>query len=176
MPIGRVVSLVGAVVLVAAYAMPWFAVDVGGGNSITLSGQFLGRFLAGTNDLRRFMPGAAGGPQEVAQLRALVLLFPSAGGLAGLAAVATAWWRRRRPADALIVLLGAVPLAALAIGLGQLPAGSRPEIGLWAIGGGALLVVLGALADWALDRSRPLGQRDEVAEAGAVERGEAGVA
>jgi hypothetical protein len=175
MPVGRVASLVGAVLLIAAYAMPWFAVDAGG-NSITLSGQFLGRFLASTNDLRRFMPGAAGGPAEVAQLRALVLLFPAAGGLALLTSLATAWWRRRTPADALLVILGTVPLAALAVGLGQLPAGARPEIGLWVIGGGAMLVVLGALTDWVLDRLRPLGQRDEVAQAGAVEGAEADLA
>jgi hypothetical protein len=156
MPLGRVISLVGAVVLIAAYPMAWFAVEVGNGQSITLSGQFLGRFLAGANDLRRFMPGAAGGPQEVAMLRALVLLFPSFGALGVIASLATAWWRRRRIADAVIVLLGTIPLAALALGLGQLPPGARPETGLWAIGGGAMLVIVGALLDWVLDRLRPI--------------------
>lgn len=174
MPLGRVVSLVGGVLLVAAYAMPWFGVDAGGGQIVTLSGLFLGRFLSSATDLRRFMPGAAGGPGEVAQLRALVYLFPAFGGLAVLASLLTAWWWRRRAVDALIVLLGTVPLAALAVGLGQLPAGARPEIGLWAIGGGAFLVILGALLDWLLDRLRPLGERDVVAQPGAVEGAEAG--
>lgn len=168
MPLGRVLSLVGGVVLVAAYAMPWFAVDVGNGQGITLSGQFLGRLLSSTNDLRRFLPGAAGGPQEVMMLRALVYLFPGFGMLAVLASLATAWWRRRRAADAAIVLLGVVPLAALAIGLGQLPPGARPETGLWTIGAGALAVVLGALLDWTLDRLGPVGERHVVAEPGAV--------
>src|SRR5258708_6403388 len=74
MPLGRVIALIGAMALLAAYAMPWFSVSVGNGQGITLSGLFLGRFLAGADDLRRFMPGARGGPAEVQQLRLLVLL------------------------------------------------------------------------------------------------------
>ena len=56
-PLGRVVSLVGAVLLVAAYAMPWFAVDAGG-NSITLSGQ------ADDDRLVFERPGGGGEPPE----------------------------------------------------------------------------------------------------------------
>ena len=146
MPVGRVLWLIGGLALVAAYAMAWFGVSVNG-QGIVLSGQFLGRFLASTNDLRQVMPGAAGGPAEVQQLRALVLLFPSAGVLAALLAVVPLW---RRAVDVVGAVVGLVPGVALAIGLGQLPPSSRPEIGLWVIGGGAALVVIGAIVDFAL--------------------------
>ncbi|HEY3080111.1 MAG TPA: hypothetical protein VGM69_09410 [Chloroflexota bacterium] len=151
MPLGRVVALVGGFALLAAYAMPWFGVSVSG-QGVLLSGQFLGRFLSGTNDLSRVMPGAAGGPNEVRLLLGLVYLFPACGALAALVAAATAWRARRARWNALLLLTGVVPLAALAIGLGRLPPGASPELGLWVIGAGALAVVLGALLDGLSDR------------------------
>jgi hypothetical protein len=153
-PVGRVLALVGAVVLVAAYAMPWLSVQVAPGQGITLSGLFLGRFLSGTDDLRRFMPGARGGAAEVQQLRALVLLFPACGALAGLVALATAFMARRLVANVVLALLGLVPLVALVVGLGQLPAGAGAELGLWVIGAGAAGVLLGAVLDAGLARAR----------------------
>jgi len=142
MALGRVIALIGGLTLVAAYAMPWFAVSMSG-QGIVLSGQFLGRFLSGATDLRQFMPGAAGGPNEVRMLLMLVYLFPAAGLLAALLALLP--WRR--PVDATLILVGVVPLVALVIGLGRLPPGARPELGLWAIGAGAAAVLLGAALD-----------------------------
>ena len=151
-PVGRVVALVGALALLAAYAMPWLAVPVGNGQGITLSGLFLGRFLAGADDLRRFMPGARGGPAEVQQLRALVLLFPAAGVLAALLAAATAFTARRALWNAALVVVGLVPLAALSVGLAQLPPGAGPELGLWVIAAGAAGVVVGGVLDLVLSQ------------------------
>ncbi|HEY3111269.1 MAG TPA: hypothetical protein VGL23_21110 [Chloroflexota bacterium] len=142
MPVARVLALIGGLALVAAYAMPWFGVSMGG-QGIVLSGQFLGRFLSGATDLRQFMPGAAGGPAEVRMLLLLVYLFP----VAGLIAAALALLPWRRPVDGALVLLGLVPLVALAVGLGRLPPGARPELGLWAIGVGAAAVLVGGLLD-----------------------------
>lgn len=147
MPVGRVMALVGGLALVAAYAMAWFGVSVNG-QGVVLSGQFLGRFLSTTTDLRRVMPGAAGGPDEVRMLLALVYFFPACGALAAAVALATAWGARRRSWNVLLGLLGLLPLGALAVGLSQLPAGATPETGLWVIGVGGLAVVVGALLDW----------------------------
>jgi hypothetical protein len=147
MPVGRVLALVGGLALVAAYAMPWFGVSVNG-QGVVLSGQFLGRFLSTTTDLRRVMPGAAGGPEEVRMLLGLVYFFPACGALVAAVAVATAWAAGRRGWNALLALLGLLPLAALFVGLSQLPPGATPETGLWVIGLGGLAVVLGALTDW----------------------------
>ena len=147
MPIGRVLALVGGLAMVAAYAMPWFSISMGG-QGISLSGLFLGRFLASTNDLSRMMPGARGGPEEVARLRTLVLLFPIAGGVAALLALSTAFATRRRLADLLLAIVGVVPLLAVVGGLSQLPPGAAPELGLWVIGAGAVAVILGALLDF----------------------------
>jgi len=80
-PTGRVLSLIGGLALLAAYFMPWFGLSSPQG-SIVLSGEFLGRFLSGTTDLRRFMPGASGDPNEARLLQGLVYLFPSAGAVA----------------------------------------------------------------------------------------------
>jgi hypothetical protein len=165
MPLARVVALVGGLALVAAYAMPWFGVSMGG-QGIVLSGQFLGRFLSGATDLRQFMPGAAGGPDEVRALLGLVYLFPVAGGLAALLALLPG----RRPVDAALVLVGLVPLVALLIGVGRLPPGARPELGLWVIGVGAGLVLLGAVADAALPAARVDGGADAALPAGRVDR------
>ena len=151
MPLGRTIALIGGLALVAAYAMPWFGISMQG-QGVTLSGQFLGRFLSSTNDLRRFMPGATGGPQEVQMLRALVYLFPACGALAALLAAATAPLRRRGIANALIVVLGLVPLIALVGGLSQLPPGSVIETGLYTIGAGAIAILVGAVLDVALAR------------------------
>ena len=75
-PLARVVALVGRLALIAAY-YAWF-----GSQGIILTGAFLDQLLGSTTDLRRLLPGAAGGPLEVQLLRALVDLFPLAGGLA----------------------------------------------------------------------------------------------
>lgn len=149
MPIGRVLALIGALAIVAAYAMPWFSISMGQ-QSISLSGQFLGRFLGSTQDLSRVMPGARGGPEEVAMLRSLVMLFPTAGAVASLLAVITAFRPRRRLADTLLTVVGVVPLVAVVGGLSQLPGGAAPEIGLWVIGAGSAGVVLGGLLDYVL--------------------------
>jgi hypothetical protein len=146
LPLGRVIALVGGVALLAAYAMPWFGVAVGG-QGVLLSGQFLGRFLSGTTDLSRVLPGAAGGPTEVRLLLALVYLFPACGALATLVAAGTALRARRARWNAVLALVGVVPLAALAVGLTRLPPGASPELGLWVIGAGGLAVVLGAALD-----------------------------
>ena len=153
LPLGRVVALVGGVVLLSAYAMPWFGVSVGG-QGVLLSGQFLGRFLSGTNDLSRVLPGAAGGPTEVRLLLGLVYLFPACGLLAALVAGATAPRARRARWNAVLLLAGLVPMAALGVGLGQLPPGASPELGLWVIGAGALAILFGALLDGLSDRRR----------------------
>jgi hypothetical protein len=147
MPIGRVLALVGGLALIAAYGMAWFGISVNG-QGVVLSGQFLGRFLSTTTDLRRIMPGAAGGPEEVRMLLALVYFFPACGALSAVLALATAWLARRRWWNAGLVVLGLLPLAALAVGLSQLPPGAAPETGLWVIGFGGVAVVIGALVDW----------------------------
>jgi hypothetical protein len=147
MPIGRVVALIGGLAVVAAYAMPWFGVSVNG-QGITLSGQVLARFLSGTSDLRRVMPGATGGPDEVRMLLGLVYFFPACGVLASALATATAWLPRRRWWDVGLIAIGGLPLVALAIGLSRLPPGSAPETGLWVVGAGGVAVVIGAAIDW----------------------------
>jgi hypothetical protein len=148
---GRVLALIGGLALVAAFFMPWFGVQVQG-QGVTLSGQFLARFLGSTNDLRRFMPGATGGPQEVQMLRGLVFLFPSVGALAVLLVLATAARWRSTASTILLVLVGLIPLIAVVGGLSQLPPGSSIEAGLWTIAIGGVAVVLGALVDEGLRR------------------------
>ena len=150
MPVGRVLALVGGLALVAAYAMPWFGVSVNG-QGVVLSGQFLGRFLSTTPDLRRVMPGATGGADEVRMLLGLVYFFPACGALASVASLTTAWAGRRRWWNAGLMLLGVLPLAALAFGLSQLPPGAAPETGLWVIGVGGLAILLGSIVDWLAD-------------------------
>lgn len=143
----------GALAIVAAYAMPWLGVRVGN-QGVVLSGMFLGGFLAGARDLRQFMPGASGDPNEAAMLRALVLFFPASGAVAALFALATAGRTGAALTSVLLCLLGALPLAALVVGLGQLPPGTSPELGLWTIGGGAAAVILGGAIDAGLARVR----------------------
>src|ERR1700694_1729679 len=77
MPIARVVGIIGGLALIAAYFMPWF-----GSQGIILTGAFLDQLLGSTNDLRRLLPGSAGGPLEVQLLRTLVDFFPIVGAVA----------------------------------------------------------------------------------------------
>ena len=152
LPIGRALSLVGGLALVAAYFMPWFGVQVQG-QGITLSGEFLGRFLARADpaEVGRVVPGLAGSPNELLALRALVCRFPSTGGLAArLAVLATLRPALRRPLDVVLALVGLVPLIAVIAGLGFLPPGARPQPGLWTIGAGAVAILLGLALDLAL--------------------------
>jgi hypothetical protein len=145
-----VLALVGGLGLVAAYWMPWF-----GTQGLLLSGAFLNDFLSSTPDLRRVMPGAAGGPQEAQQLRGLVLLFPMAGALGAIVAVAAGLTAgRNRFWGLLLAVLGGVPLIALLVGLGRLPPGSTFEAGLWTIGLGAVCVCLGGLLEAVIGRGR----------------------
>jgi hypothetical protein len=140
LPLGRVVSLIGGLGLIAAYFMPWFGVPQG----VTLSGDSLGRILGGTVDLRRFLPGATGGATEVLALRGLVFLFPTCGVLAVLLTLgACAWPAAGRPLGFGLAASGLVPLLALGVGLTRLPPGASPELGLGLIGAGALMVLLG---------------------------------
>ena len=139
LPLGRVISLIGGLALVAAYFMPWF-----GTQGLILTGDFLTRFLGNTVDLRRFLPGASGGPVEVLALRGLVYLFPACGVLAALLTIVAG----TRPAAGRAIGLGLaasglVPLLALGIGVTRLPAGSSLEVGLGLIGAGSLAVLLG---------------------------------
>src|SRR5215210_4898959 len=121
LPLGRVLALIGGLALLAAYLMPWFGVSLGG-QGIVLSGEFLGRFLGSATDLRRFMPGASGDPNEVLALRALVGLFPASGLLAVLLVLAGQIGARwRRATDVALLVVGLVPLIAVLLGLSRLP-------------------------------------------------------
>lgn len=139
LPLGRVISLIGGLAVVAAYFMPWF-----GTQGLILTGDFLARFLGGTGDLRRFLPGASGGSGEVLALRGLVYLFPTCGLLAALLTVgASAWAGTGRVIAFGLAASGLLPLLALGIGVTRLPAGSSLEVGLGLIGVGSLAVLLG---------------------------------
>jgi hypothetical protein len=143
MPIGRVVGLVGGLALVAAYFMPWF-----GSQGVILTGAFLDQLLGSTSDLRRLLPGAAGGPLEVQLLRALVDFFPLAGGLAAVVSLGVSLQRRwRLAANVVIGACGALALIALAGGVSRLPPGATWEVGLWLIGAGALAILAGVGLD-----------------------------
>jgi hypothetical protein len=141
----RVTALVGGLGLVAAFYMPWFS-----SQGLLLSGQFLHNFLgsATPNELRRFLPNSSA--SEVQLLRLLVDLFP----VCGLSAAATAVIgglasSARRVANVALGLSGLIPLVAWAVGIGRLPAGASPEIGLWLIGFGSSAVLVGlALELW----------------------------
>src|SRR5439155_16874787 len=84
----RVLALVGGVLLVSAFFMPWFS-----SQGLLLSGQFLHHFLSNPGDLRRFLPGSSGTPAEAQLLRSLVDLFPACGAVAFAAALAGGLWR-----------------------------------------------------------------------------------
>jgi len=142
-PLARVVSLIGGLALVAAYFMPWF-----GTQGLILTGAFLDQLLGSTSDLRRLLPGSAGGPLEVQLLRALVDLFPVVGALAAilslLLVVRPAW---RLAGNVLLVACACVALVALAGGISRLPAGATLEVGLWLVGLGGLAILAGAGLD-----------------------------
>jgi len=142
-----VVALIGGLALVAAYFMPWF-----GTQGIVLTGSFLGQFLGSTNDLRRFLPGSSGGQTEVQFLRALVYLFPASGALAVLLAL-LGTLRLRLPANAILAIVGLIPLIALILGTSLLPPGATREVGLWLIGAGSLAILIGAALDTVLVRA-----------------------
>jgi hypothetical protein len=144
-----VLALVGGLGLVAAFFMPWFS-----SQGLLLSGQFLHDFLgsATPSDLARFLPASS--PSEVQLLRALVDLFPVAGGLAAVTALiggpahgglARGGLARGGSgvANAILGLCGLVPLVGWAVGITQLPAGSSPAVGLWLIACASLAVLLG---------------------------------
>ena len=140
--IGQALSLIGALTMISAFAMPWFGVRMGN-QGIVLSGQFLARFLEGTSDLRQYMPGSTGDPSEAWMLRGLVLFFPSFGAFTAIL-VGASILRPFSTALAIIVsLAGVFPLVVLGIGITRLPSNSSVEIGLWSIGVGATAVLLG---------------------------------
>src|SRR5437879_1595901 len=123
----RVLALIGGVLLVTAFFMPWFS-----SQGLLLSGQFLHQFLSNPGDLRRFLPGSSGSPAEAQLLRALVDLFPACGLVAFVAALTGAFvWRLAM--NILLGLAGIIPLAGWAIGITRLPPGANPEVGLWVI-------------------------------------------
>jgi hypothetical protein len=142
-PIPRVVSLIGGLALVAAYFMPWF-----GTQGLILTGVFLDQLLGSTTDLRRLVPGSAGGPLEVQLLRALVDFFPVAGGLATiltlLLSVQPVW---RLAGNILLGACGLLALVALAGGVSRLPPGATWEVGLWLLGMGGLAILAGVGLD-----------------------------
>jgi len=139
LPLGRALSLIGGLALVAAYFMPWF-----GTQGIVLTGAFLGQFLGGAGDLRRVLPGSSGGQAEVQLLRALVSLFPSSGALTVLAAaLGAARPSLRRPVNLVLAIGGLIPLLALVLGVSRLPPNASFEVGLWLIGAGAIAILIG---------------------------------
>jgi hypothetical protein len=145
----RVLALVGGLALLAAFFMPWFA-----SQGLLLSGQFLDSFLSSANpaEVQRFLPSSS--PSEVILLRALVDLFAVCGVIAAAASVTGGLAPRTRPITNLLLgLSGLVPLIAWAIGIGRLPPGSTPEIGLWLIVAGALAILIGLALE--LRPSRP---------------------
>jgi hypothetical protein len=139
----RVLALVGGVLLVSAFFMPWFS-----SQGLLLSGQFLHQFLSNPGDLRRFLPGSSGSPAEAQLLRALVDLFPACGAIALVAALLGGIVRRTRgPINIALGVAGAVPLIGWAIGITRLPPGANPEIGLWLIASASLAVLIGLALD-----------------------------
>ncbi len=153
LPVGTVLTLIGGLALVAAFWMPWLGIQVGAQGAL-LSGDVLGRLLGGTSDLRQFIPGSSGNPLEAQALRALVLLFPTAGALAVLLAILEGWLGRRRLLAGLIVVVGLVPLIGLLIGLTRLPPNASRELGLWINGLGSVAVILGPLLNELLARQQ----------------------
>ena len=151
LPVGSVLSLVGGLALVAAFYMPWFAIQ-----GLLLSGDFLARFLGNPAQLRQFAPALAAAPSDVQLLRTLVYLFPLLGGLGTVLALVHGFWRRRPGwLSILLTLSGLIPLVALLGGVTQLPPGSSPEIGLWTLGVGSALIVAGPWVDRLLLRPVP---------------------
>jgi hypothetical protein len=150
-PLGPALVVLGGALLLAAFFMPWLGISSPQG-SVTLTGEFLLRFLSQNSDLRAFMPGA--GPEQARALLVLVAFFPAVGGLAGLAGLAAASWTGRpRWLSVALGLLGLAALVALLVGQTQLPPTTTGQIGLKVIGLGAALVLLGG----ALDARQPRG-------------------
>ncbi len=150
LPIGSVLSLIGGLGLLAAFYMPWFAIQ-----GLLLSGDFLARFLGNPAQLRQFAPALAGNPSDVQLLRAVVYLFPLFGGLGTILALVHGLWLRRPGWLAIVLTLsGLVPLVALVGGVTRLPPGSSPEVGLWTLGLGSALVMAGPWLDRLLTRPR----------------------
>ena len=145
----RVLALVGGVLLVSAFFMPWFS-----SQGLLLSGQFLHQFLSNPGDLRRFLPGSSGTPAEAQLLRSLVDLFPACGAVAFVAALAGGLRRGwRRVTNVLLGLSGVIPLVGWAIGITRLPPGASPEVGLGLIASASVAVLIGLALDLA-DRHR----------------------
>ena len=138
-PLGTALSLLGGLALVSAFFMPWFATQ-----GLLLSGAFLARFLGSADDVRRFMPGIAGGQAEIQLLRALVYLFPVSGGVAAVLAILGTVWRGRHAWLRIVLTVsGLVPLIALGVGVTRLPPGASAEIGLWQLGVGSVAILIG---------------------------------
>ncbi len=149
LPIGSVLALVGGLALLAAFYMPWFAIQ-----GLLLSGDFLARFLGNPGQVRQFAPVLAGDPGDVRLLRALVYLFPLSGLLAtGLALMHGLWRGRPGWLGVLLSLSGLVPLAALLGGVTRLPPGSTVEAGLWTLGADAAAILASPWLDRLLARS-----------------------
>lgn len=147
LPTGRALILLGGLTLIAAYFMPWFTISNPQG-SLSLTGEFLGRFLGSSRDLRQFVPGSSGDPSESQALRALVHLFPTSGAVVVLLASLGAFKRGfRLPLNVTLAVLGLVPLAAVLVGMSRLPATASPQTGLWLIGAGAVTIIVGAGLD-----------------------------
>ncbi len=138
-----VLALVGGVLLVSAFFMPWFS-----SQGLLLSGQFLDQFLSNPGDLRRFLPGSSGSPAEAQLLRRLVDLFPGCGIVACVAALAGGLihgWRRLT--NVVLGLSGVIPLVGWAIGITRLPPGASPEVGLYVIACASAAVLVGLALD-----------------------------
>jgi hypothetical protein len=147
-PIGSVLALIGGLALVTAYFMPWFSAQ-----GLLLSGSFLARFLGTPADVQRFMPALAGNPRELQLLRALIYLFPISGAVATCLAIIHGLWPGRPIwVTVLLTASGAIPLAALLIGLSRLPPGATAEVGLWQLGIGCVLIVGGVALSRFLSR------------------------
>jgi hypothetical protein len=139
----RALALIGGVVLVSAFFMPWFS-----SQGLLLSGQFLHQFLSNPGDLRRFLPGSSGSPAEAQLLRTLVDLFPACGAIAFITALTGGLLRGwRRATNFVVGISGVVPLVGWAIGITRLPPGASPEIGLWLIASASVAVLVGLALD-----------------------------
>ncbi len=146
--LGTVVAVVGGLALIAAFWMPWFAVQ-----GLLLSGDFLARFLGNPGQLRQFAPALATNPAQAQALRTLVYIFPLCGAVAALLALVGGVWRERPGWLAVLLSLsGLVPLLAVLGGVTQLPQGASSEGGLWLLGIGSLAVLLGPWLDRLLAR------------------------
>jgi hypothetical protein len=144
-PLGPALAVFGGALLLAAFFMPWLGISSPQG-SVTLTGEFLLRFLSQNSDLRAFMPGA--GPVQARALLGLVAFFPAVGGLVALAGLAAALWPARpRWLSVAFALLGLAAFIALLVGQTQLPPTTTGQVGLKVIGLGAALVLVGGALD-----------------------------